>query len=396
MKPYITPYTYINPNAKNASLNPSFPPQMFNGSQLLNLYNVPVVTVTPGKKQVKIAVIVAFTYSGLLTDLKTYWQNNINFGPDSTPPKVNVYTMPGAKTDSGWAQEECLDVQMVCTMNPNADIWVVEAKSDSNSDLFAAVNYASQTLQAEVISMSWGMDDAVGLSAYSNYFTNTNVCYCASSGDNNNVSWPSVLSNCISVGGTTMLWTPNTATGSSSRTEYTWNSAGCGYATSVAQPTYQQNVSTITHIKRAIPDVSLIANQNTGVYVVYKGSWYSFGGTSVAAPLFAGMISLANQKRFNAGKGPLTSVYSTTPNVATPPTYVPPANNIQNYLYKTIYTNSAKYASDFYDITIGNDQGSIAGNSASLTTYTAGTGYDLPNGLGSPNCTNLINDLLNI
>jgi subtilase family serine protease len=146
---------------------------------------------------------------------------------------------------------------------------------------------------------------------------------------------------------------------------------------------------------RAIPDVSLVSNQNTGVYIVYKGAWYSFGGTSVATPLFASMLSLANQGRFNIGKSALTTVYSTTTTQLTSTAYVPPTNNIQQYLYKTIYPTS-KYANDFYDVTIGSDQGSVAGNSAILTTYTAGTGYDLTTGLGSPNCSNLCADLLNI
>lgn len=392
MKTFITPYTYINPYATNANLNPTFPPQTFNGSQLINLYNVPVVSVAPGKKQVKIAIIIAYTYSGLLADLKTYWQNNINFGPNSTPPTVNIYTMPGAKFNAGWAQEECLDVQMVCTMNPNANIWVVEAKSDMISDLVAAIEYATNTLKVDVISMSWGANDSNGFSGYNKSFTNTSVCYCAASGDSNNASWPSVLSNCISVGGTTLLWTPNSTT---PRTEYTWNSAGCGYATSVAQPTYQQNVSNIARGYRAVPDVSMVANQNTGVYVVYKGAWYMFGGTSIAAPLFAGVLSLANQQRFNANKSALSTVYSTTPNNSTTSKYVPPSNNVQQYLYKTIYPSS-KYANDFYDVTIGSNQGSIAGNSESLTIYSAGAKFDLPTGLGSPNCKNLCDDLMNL
>jgi hypothetical protein len=67
-------------------------------------------------------------------------------------------------------------------------------------------------------------------------------------------------------------------------------------------------------------------------------------------------------------------------------------NDEWNFL---IYTSN-KYASDFYDITIGSDQGSVAGNSANLTNYIAGTGYDITTGLGSPNCSNLCNDLLNI
>jgi len=387
MKTFLAPFaSIINPN-------PLFPPQMFNGPQLVELYNVPNVPVSTGRKQVKIVVVVAYTYSGLLSDLKTYWQNQINFGPNSTPPKVNVYTMPGAVYNTGWAQEECLDVQMVCTINPNASIWVVEAKSDSITDMVAAVNYANKTLNADVISMSWGTDDANFFSAYNNYFTNTNTCYCAASGDSNNVSWPSVSSNCMSIGGTSLLWTPKSE---NKRTEFSWTSAGCGYATSIAKPTYQNTVSSIVGNHRAIPDVSLIANQNTGVYAVFRGSWYSFGGTSVSTPIFAATLSIANQARFNQGKSGLTTVYTTTPNISTSNSYVPPSNNVQQYLYKTIYPNINKYKQDFNDIIIGSDAGSVAGNSAILTNYNSGVGHDLPTGLGSPNCSNLCNDLLNI
>ena len=219
------------------------------------------------------------------------------------------------------------------------------------------------------------------------------MCDCAASGDSNSASWPSVLSNCVSVGGTTLLWTPGSST---PRTEYTWQSAGCGYATSVLQPAYQKDIGTIQHSYRAIPDVSLIANQNTGVYVVYKGAWYAFGGTSLATPIFAAMLSLANQARFNVGKGPLTTVYSTTPNLANVSGYTPPINNLQVYLYKTIYVSVGKYASDFNDVKIGTDRGSVGGNASNLATYVEGVGYSLPTGLGSPNGSSLCIDLLNV
>jgi hypothetical protein len=394
MQTFAAPYSYIHPQAVTATnMNPTFPPQFFSGSQLLSLYNVPAIKPESNKKQVKIAVVVAYTYPGLLADLKTFWQNNVNFGPNSTPPLVNIRTMPGATVNTEWAQEECLDVQMVCVMNPNASIWVVEAASANAPDLLAALNYTNTVIQADVVSLSWGGNDSASLSKYNNSFTNTNTCYCAASGDANVVSWPSVLSNCISVGGTTMLWTPNSST---PRTEYSWSSGGCGYSSTVKQPDYQKNVPGIANNNfRAIPDVSLVANMNTGVYVVYKGQWFSYGGTSAATPLFAGMLSIAIQQRYNNGKGPLTTVYSTTPN-SIPLSNVTPSNNVQKYLYKTIFPNPTKYANDFYDIKIGNNQGSIGGSSTGLTNFVTGSGFDIPTGLGSPNCANLCADLLNI
>jgi hypothetical protein len=359
----------------------NFPPQYFSGSQLLNLYNVPAV-VNTSKRKVKVAIVVAFSYPGVLDDLNIYWKNSINFGQNSTPPKVTIYTMPGATFNDSWALEESLDVQMVCTTNPNADVYIVEAKSDTIKDLLAAVDHATNVIRADVVSMSWGMNDNLALTPYSSHFTNKSVCYCAASGDTNNASWPSVLSNCISVGGTTLLWTPNTA---KPRTEFSWESAGCGYSISVPQPDYQQQVSGITHVHRVIPDVSLIANNLTAVYIVYKGQWSGIGGTSVATPILAAMISLANQQRFNKGKGPLTTVFTNNP-----------SNNIQNYLYNTIYKNPSLYAATFYDILYGDVKGSVSGNSDDLTNYSCGTKFDIPTGLGSPNCKNFCNQLLNI
>jgi subtilase family serine protease len=376
---------------QNTSSVPTFPPQYFSGSQLVNLYNVPTITKTTGKK-VTIVIIVAFTYPRVKNDLKTYWQNPINFGPNSMPPAINVYTMPGATQNIEWAQEECLDVQMVCTINPNANIWVVEAKSDLITDLMNALNYATTRIKADVISMSWGINEVNMLLNYTNFFSNTSVSYCAASGDNNYACWPATLSNCIAVGGTSLLWTPNSTP---SRTEFTWSSAGCGYSSIIKQPTYQSGISGISNKNRVIPDVAMIANSNTSVYTVYNGNWYGVGGTSVSTPIFAGILSLANQARFNNNKGSLTTVYSSTPN-NTSSTYVPPTNNIQNFMYKTIYPNTTLYSNTFYDVTIGSDMGSVSGNANVLTRYNSGKKFDVATGMGSPNATFFCNQLLTL
>jgi hypothetical protein len=378
---YIAPAT--NPN-------PTIPVQYFNGSQLKSLYNVPNIPVASGKKQATIAIVIAYSYPSLLSDLKMYWQNSSNFGASSNPPTVRVYKMPGATFNAGWAIEECLDVQMVCTINPNANIWVVEAKSSSATDLLAAVKYATNTIQADVISMSWGGNDNTSISSIVNnsYFTDASKCFCASSGDTNTVSWPAVSTNCIAVGGTTLLWTPTTP---NQRTEYTWVNAGSGYSITFPKPSYQSLQN--TNAKRCIPDVSLIAGVNSMVYnyCSYGTSnpWIRSAGTSVSAPIFAAIVSIADQLRFNQGKSALTSVYSTTP--LTPTSSTPPSNNLQNYLYKTILTNAGKYSSDFNDITIGNN--AAGGNSP---IYNAATGFDVATGIGSPNVAAFCTDLLNL
>jgi len=383
LEPYASPKLSLSQIA-------TIPPQHFNGSQLRDLYNVPTVNAVSNSKKVTIAIIIAYTYPKLKEDLATYWRNPINFGESSTPPAINVYTMPGATQNSGWAQEECLDVQIVCTMNPNANIWVVEAKTSSNTDMMNAVSYATNILKADVLSMSWGQNETLQLNPSNNVFTNTSVCYCASSGDSNTVSWPATNSNCIAVGGTSLIWTP---TATPERTEYAWKLTGCGYSSIIQKPNYQSGVNGNAY--RSIPDLAMVADTNTSVYTVYNGNWYGVGGTSVSCPIFAGILSLANQLRFNQGKPALTTVYSKTPNISTSDKYIPPSNNVQTYLYKKVYPNKTQYSSMFYDVFVGTVQGSVS-NSANLTTYNSLIGFDITSGLGSPNATNLCNNLLNI
>jgi len=376
-------YQSIN-TMTTSSINPKIKPNNFSSSQLISLYNIPIVTkLKPTTRQVVVAIIVAFRCPTVQSDLNLYWKSPINFGPSSKPPTINVYTFPGATVNSGWGLEECLDVQMVAIANPNAKIWVVEAKSDNIIDMYNAVQYASGTINADIISCSWGGSDSNILNGRNSLFinpanTSNYKCFCASSGDNNSVNWPSVLSNVISVGGSTLTCISN-LTNFMNRSEYTWTGAGCGYSTSVAIPSYQNSVNTSYY--RATPDISLVANPVTGVYVVYNGKMTTVGGTSVACPLFAGILSLANQQRFNVDKLPLTSVYTQTPTSNNKPSSIP-STNVQNFLYKTIYTNSTLKSKCLIDITIGTDG-----------KYSAGNGYDIATGLGSPNVTELCNAL---
>ena len=76
------------------------------------------------------------------------------------------------------------------------------------------------------------------------------------------------------------------------------------------------------------------------VYSTFYGGFVIVGGTSLAAPIVASEILLANQVRRSHGKGPLSTVINSP-------------NNLQKILYKTIYTNPSLYAAVFYDIIQG-------------------------------------------
>jgi hypothetical protein len=93
------------------------------------------------------------------------------------------------------------------------------------------------------------------------------------------------------------------------------------------------------------------ADPNSGVYVLdsYDGGWFQVGGTSLATPMWGGLIAIADQGRSLLGEASLNGATQTLP---------------------TLYQLPS---SDFHDITTGSNG-----------TYSAGTGYDLVTGLGTP------------
>ena len=171
-----------------------------------------------------------------------------------------------------------------------------------------------------------------------------------------------------SVGGTSL-----TMSGSAWSSETVWNwgnnqGTGGGISPNYTIPSWQTNVSMANNngstTYRNIPDVALTADAN---YVIHdNGSSGAFGGTSCAAPLWAGFCALVNQQSYAAG-----------------------GTNV-GFLNPALYAIAAgtNYTSCFHDITTGNN---IGNNTAGL--YYATTGYDLCTGLGTPNGTNLVNAL---
>jgi subtilase family serine protease len=302
-------------------------------------------------------------------DDSEYIQNDLNtfcseFGIASTT--VNIIYAQGSKpvANSGWQEEESLDVEWSHAIAPGAKILLVEAASSSLTDLLQAAQVAVNN-GADVVSMSWGSGEFSGETGDDSTFTAPGVTYVASAGDSGaGVEWPAASPNVLGVGGTTLML--NSTGGWSSETA--WSDSGGGIsAYETPQPTWQNDwfQSAWTPVHRGVPDVAYIANPNYGVYVVYAGSWYEFGGTSVGAPQWSALIALANQGRTNALSGVNEAIYSA-------------ANGGSTTSYGG-YTINATY---FHDITSGDD-GSAQDNSAYV-------GYDLVTGVGSPLANNLV------
>ena len=220
-----------------------------------------------------------------------------------------------------------------------------------------------QNRRTSVVSMSWGTNEFRGETSYDSYFTTPGVTFVASSGDSGVTSWPSVSSNVLAVGGTTLTLTSSNAYGS----EKAWSDSGGGVDWYKALPSYQKMIG-ISASGRVTPDVSYDANPSTG-FLVYdsvatggSSGWMVVGGTSAGAPQWAGIIAIANEGRVANGLSTLTQA---------------------NAMIYTIYDTSGKSAQDFHDVSSGRN----------TSGFSAMKGYDAVTGLGSPVVSSLVSDL---
>ena len=230
---------------------------------------------------------------------------------------LNVINQAGTQTDSGWAQEESLDVEWAHAIAPGANIVVVEAApGNTNSlaltNLMTAVQTASQTPGVTVVSMSWGFNEFANEPSYDSNFKTPGITYIASSGDTGNVEWPAASPDVLAVGGTTL----NLSSTGSYGSESGWVDTGGGVSLYEPEPNFQDSVQSTGF--RSTPDVSFVADPNTGVsvYVISpsgKASWEVVGGTSVGAPAWAGIIAIADQGRAIAGLASLNGATETLP-----------------------------------------------------------------------------------
>lgn len=307
-----------------------------------------------------IAIVDAYNDPTIAADLNYFISAKMPETIGKTSFSLQVVNQTGGSTlpatNTGWASEIALDVEWAHAIAPGANILLVEANSNSFTDLFAAVDYAGA--HASVVSMSWGGSDLGA--TFDSHFNVPGVTFVASSGDTGGkTGTPATSSYVVAVGGTSLQYKVNVDTSYARSSETVWSGSGGGVSRYEAKPSYQSGLSYNT---RAVPDVAYDADPYTGfaVYDTTGGSgWGQWGGTSAGAPQWAALIAIVDQQRVAASKETLSSL------------------DTLNALYKLVP------ASDFFDITAGS-----AGRNR------AGKGYDLATGLGSPNlATKLITDL---
>jgi subtilase family serine protease len=324
-------------------------------ADLQSAYNVASAAVSSGGTQT-VAIVDAYDDKTAEADLATY---RSAYGlPACTTAngcfkKVNQSGVQGSypANNAGWALEVSLDLDMVSAVCPKCHILLVEATSNANANLYAAVDTAAR-LGANVISNSYGGSEAATETTDDAHFNHPGVAITVSSGDSGyGVEYPAASRYVTAVGGTTL-----TRSGSGF-TESAWSGAGSGCSAYEAKPSWQTDTGCA---RRTVADVSAVADPNTGVAVYdsncnalqsllgqcFKG-WGVVGGTSASAPIVAGVYALAG----NAS----TVTYGSAP-----------------------YANRGA----LHDVTTGSN-GSCGGS----YLCTAGAGYDGPTGLGTPNGT---------
>lgn len=320
-------------------------PSGYGPGDLQSAYNLPSATAGGGQT---IAIVDAYNDPNAVSDLGVY---RSTYGLSSCTTangcfrKVNQNGVQGSypRNDGGWSQEISLDLDMASAICPNCKILLVEAATPSFANLGAAVNTAA-ALGAQAISNSYGGSDASDAN-YGKYYNHPGSAITVSSGDNGyGVEYPASSQYVTAVGGTHL------ARASTTRgwAETAWSGAGSGCSAYNAKPSWQTDGGCA---KRTVADVSAVADPNTGVSVydsyAYRGSsgWMVFGGTSVSAPIIAGVYALAGN--------------------ATAVTY-------GSYPYS--------HTASLFDVVGGS-------NGTCTTAYLCNAvgGYDGPTGLGTPN-----------
>ncbi len=343
----VTCFAERQTDTMRALLSPGALPSGFGPADLRSAYNL----TAAGSASATVAIVDSNDDPNAESDLASY-RSTYGLPPCTTAngcfKKVNEngQTSPLPSADSGWAGEISLDVDMVSAICPNCHILLVEANQPSMADLGTAVNTAV-SMGAKYVSNSYGGgEDGSEPSSDSSYFHHPGVAITASTGDNGyGISYPASSQYVTAVGGTSL--TRN----SSARGwgETAWSGAGSGCSGYVTKPAFQ-NVTTACS-KRAVADVSAVADPQTGVavYQTYGGSgWAVYGGTSASAPIIASVYALAGTP--GASDTPAAYPYSHTGNLN--------------------------------DVTSGSN-----GSCSSSVQCKAGPGWDGPTGLGTPNGT---------
>jgi subtilase family serine protease len=378
MNNYVLPHpmlkhsTVTNPTATVQNLNGSGPSGEYLPSDMRAAYYGNGSLTGAGQS------IGIFSFDGYLaSDVTLYYSKT---GMSSSVPIKNVLVdgfsgactsvsgSTGSTCDDG---EQVLDIVNAIGMAPGIK-QILFYEGSSNTEI---LNQMATDNLAKVLSSSWGWNpaDAASDDPIFQEFAAQGQSYVSASGDDGAFNsstyyFPSVDPYVIQVGGTDLT---TTGPGGAWAAETGWSHSGGGYVSGTPIPSWQQLAGVVNSSNQASttlrnsPDVAAEANLDNPTVV--NGSFVTgYGGTSFAAPRWAGFLALVNQQSVANGKGTV------------------------GFINPALYSLGvgASYSSAFHDITSGSNPSSAGGSG-----FNAIPGYDLVTGWGSPAGVGLINQL---
>ncbi|RZU42718.1 S53 family peptidase [Edaphobacter modestus] len=290
-------------------------------------------------------------------------------------PKVVAVSVSGGKNSPGSANgadgEVMLDIEVAAAVAPGSRIVVYFAPNTDQGFVDAIASAVHDTTyKPSVISISWGAAEANwtaqamnALDAACQSAAALGITITVASGDNgssdgvsdnkNHVDFPASSPHVLACGGTNLESSNGSITSETVWNDQNGGATGGGVSNVFAIPSWQTNADvpkpTASPGGRGVPDVAGNADPATGYAIRVDGQTMVIGGTSAVAPLWAGLLALANQQN---GKS-------------------------AGFINPIIYAAKAKPA--FRDITQGNNG-----------AFKANSGWDACTGLGSPIAPQLI------
>ncbi|HEV2575755.1 MAG TPA: protease pro-enzyme activation domain-containing protein [Acidobacteriaceae bacterium] len=303
-------------------------------------------------------------YGTDLADLQTYYKNV----GQAYPNNVTVLSTDGTSTSCTYPScddtEQTLDMTQALGMAPGLASMTMYVGSSDTAILSSMTTHSPLPT---TIGCSWGWTpaDPSTLNPYFEKMASQGQSFFAASGDNStwkatgkSAAWPADNAYVISVGGTDLT---TSSAGGPWQSETAWSDSGGGISPdNIAIPSWQQYSGVINSSNhgsttlRNGPDVS--ANANFTFYTCADQTSClanEYGGTSFAAPMWAGYIALVNQQLAANSESPVGFLNPT--------------------IYQQNATSPSYYSANFHDVTSGTSG-----------SYSAVTGYDLVTGWGSP------------
>jgi subtilase family serine protease len=360
------------------------PPTVMTPNYIRSAYDVmPLLQSGYTGKGVTVAVVNTGIDGSFYSDVAGF--DSLYGLPSANISAVTPYGIDGTDSELP-AGETTADVEFVHAMAPDAAVLLVLTGATS---LLSGFSYVIDNRIANIATLSpswayWGEGALQTVEAYNNEYAKSvqeNITLIAASNDwgsNDSVPWGTVAGGfwydylpdsylmpqyspyVTAVGGTNLYLGDQFQYG----LETAWNQSGGGPSNLFSQPSWQVGVGVPKNGMRDMPDIALDSSCETPLSFYWKGGLGSFCGTSVAAPVFAGIVADIDQA----------------------------AGQSLGFLNPMLYSIASSDSGAFHDVVSGC---SVVRNGSNYSAgYCAGSGWDFVTGLGSVDAVRLAKDIV--